>query len=365
MADQAPREERTEEATPRRRREARDEGQVAMSQELVSALMLATGGLSLFLGGQNLLDASGRVVAEAVDGLRTLGTAELEGRDAVALLSASVRRVLPALAALTLPLLAVGLVAGYGQIGFQLTAKAVAPKLSKVSPIKGFSRIFSRRSLVRFLMAVGKLAAIGGALVTVGWLQLPKLVRLGDTELGPGLLVGIDAVSKVALAAVLVILALSLFDLLFQRAQHERDLRMTKQEVKQDHKNTEGDPTIKARIRSAQRELARRRMMADVPGSTVVVTNPEHVAVALSYPREADGQPRYAAPRVVAKGLDAVAQAIKATARDAGVPLYEDVPLARTLHARCEIGDEIPTDLYEAVAAVLRFVYELEGTRAA
>ena len=199
----------------------------------------------------------------------------------------------------------------------------------------------------------------------MGRLQLTKLLKLGGSELGPNLQVAIEAIFYVAVAALLIILAIAVYDFFFQRIQHQKDLRMSKEEVRQDHKSTEGDPQIKARIRQVQREMAQRRMMADVPDATVVVTNPTHVAVALAYPRNDAGEPLYDAPRVVAKGLDDVAQRIKGVAREAGVPLYEDVPLARTLHHRCEIGDGIPAELFEAVAAVLRFVYDLEGTSAA
>ena len=218
-------------------------------------------------------------------------------------------------------------------------------------------RLFSMRSVMRASMALAKVLVVMATIGIVAWLQAPKVSALAGSDLGPALqMVGAILVRCVA-SALLAILALGLIDLVFQRAQHAKDMRMTREEVKQEMKNTEGDPHLKARVRQIQREVASRRMMADVPNATVVVTNPTHYAVALMYDREsAEGS----APRVVAKGVDAVAQRIKGVAADAGVTLFEDRPLARALHARTEIGDEVPADLFEAVAAVLAYVYRVD-----
>lgn len=362
--DSTPKSEKTEEATPKKRQEARSEGQVAQSQELTSALMLLVAAGAAVMSGAAMWESAGRVIADALGNVGARGSGDLHYVHASGLLRRAIQSMLPALAMWIAPVLAVGLMVGYGQIGFQFTAKAIAPKASKISPIKGLKKLFSMRAIVRFLTALAKLTAIAVCIVVVGKMQLIKLLRLGGSELGPNLEVAVEAILHVAVAAMVLILAIALFDFFFQRAQHDKDLRMSKEEVKQDHKNSEGDPKIKAKIRQVQREMAQRRMMDDVPGATVVVTNPTHVAVALAYPRDEGGNPLYDAPRVVAKGLDEIAQRIKSIASTAGVPLYEDVPLARTLHHRCEIGDRIPADLFEAVAAVLRFVYDLEGASA-
>ena len=184
---------------------------------------------------------------------------------------------------------------------------------------------------------------------------LPARLRLRKATGGAA-----EVLLKAVAAGVLVILFLSIIDLNYQRYQHEKDLRMTKKEVKDEHKNTEGDPHVKARIRKVQRELATRRMMEDVPDATVVVTNPTHFAVALRY----DRSETEAAPRVVAKGVDEVALRIREVARSAGVPAYEDRLLARALHARVDIGDVIPEELFQAVAKVLAYVYRQEGKTA-
>jgi flagellar biosynthetic protein FlhB len=256
----------------------------------------------------------------------------------------------------------VGLVVGYGQVGFRLAPKAVSPDASKLDPIKGFQRLFSLRSWVRTGLSALKIVAIASSMVAVAVLQLPAVIRMGATDLGP-LLAGMGHVLlRATLAGLAAMVLISVIDVVYQRLQHAKDLRMTKEEVKQEHKTTEGDPHVKARVRSLQREASRRRMMAEVPNATVVVTNPDHYAVALSYQRDERGEPRHDAPRVVAKGADLLAQRIKQVARDAGVPCYEDVPLARALFAKVEIGDEIPEDMYAAVAAVLNYVYRIQGS---
>src|SRR5262245_65434183 len=184
---------------------------------------------------------------------------------------------------------------------------------------------------------------------------------MGSSELGP-LLVALGVVLlRTSAAALGVILLLAVLDALYQRLQHERDLRMTRAEVKEEHRLAEGDPHVRARIRAVQREIAMRRMMSDVPEATVVVTNPTHYAVALRYEREGAAS----APVVVAKGIDHLAVRIQAVARENDVPCHEDVPLARALHARVAIGQAIPEELYAAVAAVLATVYRLQEARSA
>ena len=362
MTQDASKDEKTEEATPKRREEAREEGQVAMSQELVAALMLAAGIGALLMGGGMLGETLGGILASTLEALPQHGTKPLEVPDVAAFVREIVSDGATAVVTLFLPVLGVGLVVGYAQIGFRLAPKAVNPDLTKLDPIKGLKRLFSARSWVRTGLSAVKIVAIAASMITVAWLQIPNIIRMGASDLGPAM-VGLGHVLlRATLAGVVAVLLISIVDVVFQRMQHEKDLRMTKEEVKQEHKNTEGDPHVKARVRSLQREASRRRMMSEVPESTVVVTNPDHYAVALKYERDANGEPISNAPRVVAKGADNLAQHIKKVARDAGVVLYEDVPLARALYAKVEIGDEIPEDMYAAVAAVLNYVYRVQGS---
>ena len=354
--------DRTEEATPRKREDARDRGQVAMSQELMAAIMLVGTAATLALGGTAIAEHAGTITVHALEDLGELGIVELEGPAAASLIGSAVRSALPALAIVLAPALALGLLVGYGQTGFQIASKALELRPDKLDPIKGAGRILGARGWVRMGLSSLKILALSGTVAAVVYLQRGRISSLAGQELGPALL-GCMWIVGLALAAALALFVLiSLVDVFFQRFQHDRDLRMTKQEVKEDHKNTEGDPHVRARVRQLQREMASRRMLQDVPKATVVVTNPTHVAVALLYEKSTDGAPP-AAPKVLAKGLDHMAQQIKALAREAGVPLHEDVPLARALYKECQVGDLIPEGLYTAVAAVIGYVYRMREQR--
>lgn len=352
--------DKTEDATPRRRQEAREGGQVALSAELLAAAMLWAGLGAFVVAGGVIAQSCGGMLTHSLEGLGTNGRAVLDARSGAALMTSSMREVALGTLSIVVPMWGVALLAGYLQVGFQVTTKAVSFDPSRLSPVKGFGRIFSLRSGVKTLMAVVKIVAIGAAMVLTAWSQIPEIARFADNEIGPTL-AGMGRVSLRSAAAALVAIAvIAMIDYLFQRWQHERDLKMSKREIRDEVRSSEGDPHIKSRIRGIQREMARRRMMSDVPTATVVVTNPTHYAVALRYDRETDPTKRRA-PYVVAKGVDLVAQRIKEVAREADVPLHENIALARALHAQCEIGDEVPEALYQAVAAVLAYVYRVQG----
>ena len=361
MAEHDDREQRTEEATPRRREEARERGQVPLSTELVAALGLAAGVGALSIGGAGLARAVAGGIARGLAALGTLGTRELDVPTSAALLHASMSGVLAPLCAVVLPAVGVCALASYAQIGFRFAPKAIELDPGKVDPLRGLQRLFSARALVRTGLALLKILLISAAAGTVAWLHVNEIVHMSTSELGPLLAALGVLVLRTSAAALAVILALALLDALFQRLQHERDLRMTRAEIKEEHRLTDGDPHVRARIRAVQRELATRRMMADVPKATVVVTNPTHYAVALRYERAGA---RAGAPVVVAKGVDHLAQRIKELARASGVACREDVGLARALDARVKVGQEIPAELNGAVAALLATVYRLEGAAA-
>lgn len=358
MADQPPRDEKTEEATPRRLEEARERGQVAFSSESMTAATLAAAVLTIVLAGGMLAEAAGRLVARAPAAVGALGPADLTGPDFAALVVRAAREVLPAFLVLVAPIFAIAVLVGYAQVGVRVTPKAVAADPTKLDPIQGLKRIFSPRAAVRTGLAAAKVIVILAAVGLAAWGDLGRMGALAGADLGPAIGAFGHVVRDAVLAGVVAVLALSLFDFAFQRREFARDMRMTRKELKDEHKSTEGDPLVRARIRQIQREVARRRMLEDVPDATVVVTNPTHFAVALRYdPAEAD------APRVVAKGAGEVAANIKRVAREAGVPIYEDPPLARALHRQVEIGDVIPADLFQAVAGVLAYVYRIQGAR--
>lgn len=362
MADEPNDQDKTEEATPRRKSEAREKGQVAFSQEFTAASMLIAGLGTTFLFGGAMVSGLGGLVSDSLQVLGVQGTAELDVANAAALLSADGTSMLSGIAFFAIPLFLIGLLIAYGQVGFQISPKAVELSAGKINPVKGLSKMFSMRAVMRTALAVGKIGLIGIVMVVVASGEIGNISGFEQSELEP-VLAGIGKViAKATIAALVAILLLGVVDMLFQRFQHGKDLRMTKQELREEHKNIEGDPHVKGRIRQIQREMASRRMMAEVPEATVVVTNPTHFAVALKYDRdETTGN----APIVIAKGVDHVAQKIKAIARENGVVLFEDVPLARALHAQVEIGDAIPEQFFEAVAGVLAYVYRVQGSRAA
>lgn len=366
MADDEDKDSKTEDATPHRRQEARDEGRVPLSTEVIVAVMLSLSlGVAVMSGGL-IAQACGGLLHDSFLDLGVRGTQELTVRDAELLVGGSARSVSLSVIAVAVPLFLGALLVAYGQVGFRITPKATSWDVSKLNPFQGWSRIVSTRGLVRALLALAKILVIAITMSVMAWGELPNITRLAGSDLGP-MLAGLGRVTLRCTAGALVaIVALAAADFFYQRWQHERDLRMSKTEIKNESKNQEADPRLKARVRQVQREMARRRMMADVPKATVVVTNPTHYAVALCYERAPapgpDGKPRARrAPYVVAKGVDLVAQRIKAVARDAGIVCYEDIALARALHRDVEIGEEIPEAFYQAVASVLAYVYRVQG----
>lgn len=358
MADQEEKDEKTEEASPKRRSEARDKGQVALSTELVAAVGLCVGVASMVWSGSYLVDALAGGAVRTIRSLPTLGTDELDVPLGAKILTESLTGVLGGLALVTLPSIVIAGLTGYLQVGFKFAPKAVAPDITKFDLVKGAKKFVSMRSVMRTLLSTLKVILITSVVVVIAWSHVEGIIRSSNNELGP-LMISVGHVAiRCVTGALVVILAISFVDFVFQRFQHNKDLRMSKKEVKEEAKQTEGDPKVKARIRQVQHEMANRRMMADVPDATVVVTNPTHYAVALRYERDSESA---GAPKVVAKGADHLAQRIKATARAADVVCYEDVPLARALYAQAEVGQEIPEDLYAAVATVLGYVYQLRG----
>lgn len=362
MADEPNAQDKTEDASPRRQQEAREKGQVAFSQELTAAGMLVAGLATAILLGGAVMTGLGTTVVDSLRMLGTHGTTEMDVANATALLSADGNRGIQGIALFAIPLFVIGLFAAYGQIGFQIAPKAIEFNPGKLNPVKGLGRMFSMRSVVRTALAMGKIALIGVVMIVVTSGEIGNLSAFDQSELEPVLVGTGMVISKAAMAALLAIVVLGVIDMSFQRFQHSKDLRMTKQEVREENKNIEGDPHIKARIRQVQREVASRRMMAEVPDATVVVTNPTHFAVALRYDRSDEGG---IAPTVIAKGVDHVAQKIKEIARENDVVLFEDVPLARGLHAQVEIGEQIPEQFFEAVAGVLAYVYGVQASHTA
>ncbi len=343
--------DKTEPATPKKRRESRKKGQVALSREIPTVMILFAGIIFFLWAGGWLFN---NLVSFTRDVLRTISYFELKPQSTSALFWQIFYRTIPLILPLMGAVAIAGVIGNVVQIGFMVTGEPLTPKLDKLNPINGFKRLFSMRSLAELVKSIFKVIIIG----VVGTLalhkivdQVPALVQLDVASLLR--FIG-NSAFLICLYTALVLIVLAAADYVFQRWQHERDLRMTKQEVKDEFKQREGDPTVKARIRSAQREMAMRRMMAEAAEATVVITNPTHLAIALKY----DSQ--LPAPQVVAKGAGHVAERIKAVARENNVPVVEQKPLARALYSMVEIDQYIPAELYRAVAEVLAYVYRIK-----
>jgi len=345
--------EKTELPSQRRIEQAREEGDIPRSRELATCtILLAAGGALWILGGSlmnrisQMLSASLTLNREEMYDMQLLLT-RTSGHIGDILIAFSPVAVLLMLVALGSPLM-IG--------GWMFSTKSIAPSFSKMNPVSGLSNMISMRSLVELAKAMAKATLIG----FVAWIVITSKIdammalsvepiKTGGAHLGQLLLVSFMSI----VAALAVIAAI---DVPYQLWQYSRKLKMTRQEVREEAKESEGNPEIKAKIRAQQREIARRRMMAEVPKADVIVTNPTHFAVALKY---TDGEMR--APKVVAKGADEVAAKIRELAREHNVPLLEAPPLARALYRHTDLGDEIPEALYIAVAEVLAYVFQLRA----
>ena len=350
--------ERTEAPTPRRRQEARRDGNVARSGDLTSAGILLAAVLLLYVFGADVLGGLKVTVETMLSG--SLSANPTRADDVGAIAPFLGQTVLVSLLPLVMGISAVGLVFSAGQVGLLLTGKPLVPNFGRISPLRGVKNLFDARSLMRLGMSLGKIAVIAGiAGVSISH-GIVQITRLG--ELTAAAMVGVVGrmVFLLALKLAGALLLLALIDYAFQRWKHERDLRMSKQEVKDEMKRMEGDPMIKQRRTRVARQLALQRINQAVPGADVIVTNPTHFAVALRY----DSQ-QMAAPKVVAKGADFLAMRIRQIAAANGVPIVERKELARALYKAVEVGQEIPPQFFGAVAEILAYVYRLSGRKTA
>ncbi|WP_077615095.1 flagellar biosynthesis protein FlhB [Caenibacillus caldisaponilyticus] len=346
-------EEKTEKATPKKRRDSRKKGQVAKSADIVSALTL----LAVFIVFLFSVPWMG-------EGLAAMMRSTLENGLNQPLSEGEVQRLLTSLVfdvgKLVAPVLGVAFVAAVFanvvQIGFVFSGDPLAFKPERLNPIAGFKRIYSVRAFVELLKSLLKVACVGFIAFLIIWMHLDELIGLSRMTIGQALVFIGKLTLWMGFAASVTLLFLGLLDYLYQKYDYEKNLRMSKQEVKDEYKKTEGDPLIKSKIRERQRQMAMRRMMQEVPKADVVITNPTHFAVALLYK---DGE--MDAPVVVAKGADYIAQKIKEVAKANGVTIVERPPLARALYRELDIGDQIPETFFKAVAEILAYVYQLKG----
>lgn len=342
--------DKTEKPTPKRKRESRQKGQVAKSQDL-------TGWVSLLVGLYLVPLTVGRiadVVTESMSTMRT--TSEQPSTDlAVRVFADALRGGLVAIAPLLVAAAMTAIAVTMGQTGLILSGKPLKPDFKRISPKQGFKRLFSIRSSWETVKQVLKITVV----VAVAWPRIVDLVEdlAGNGRLGldEGLPAAGSSILGLARTVAWTVVVLSVADYGYQRYQNAKDMKMSKQEVKDEYKNAEGDGMVKGRIRAMQRSMARNRMLAGVADADVVITNPTHISVALKYD-PAKGR----APIVIASGANTTAATIRERARDASIPIVEAKPLARALWRACDAGDEIPPALYEAVAQVLAFVRRLD-----
>ena len=347
--------EKTEAPTPRRRQEARERGEIARSPEVNSAVALIVAFVLLRGAGASMSGELSRVLQSLLE----LDSQALANPQEVRTLLAGVAlQVGMGMAPFVACLLGAGVAASAAQTGFMFAGQPLVPRWNRVSPFTGLKRLFSARGLVELLKASAKMAIVLYVAYSVLRGRVQNLVVLPNADLRSGTYLLWMTATDVGIRVGLVMLVIALADYVYQRRQHEKGLRMTRQELIEEMKRYE-NPFIRSRIRQQQRQLAMRRMMADVPKADVVITNPTEIAVALRYDRRS-----MQAPTVVAKGQRLMAERIRSLAEEHGVPIVERKPLARALYAAVEVGAQIPGDLYQAVAEVLAFVYSLRERRA-
>jgi flagellar biosynthetic protein FlhB len=348
--------DRTEKPTAKKLEDARKKGQVAQSREIPSAMILMTSLAVFYFGGQAMAQKLADLMRVS---FRNLGGGWIQNAGSVHLMVGWLfNETLSILMPMMLALLVIGIVANVAQFGFNLKEDLLAPDLKKLNPISGIKRLVSLKSLVELVKSIFKIGFVGliayvilrGELVSI-----PSLIHMEviDTAAYMG-----EVAFKIAFFVCLGLIVLAAADFAYQRWQHQKDLMMTKQEIKEERKQSDGDPQVKSRIRSMQMEMAQRRMMEAIPSADVVITNPTHFAIAIKFDAK-----QMAAPQVVAKGADYMALRIREIAEEHNVPRVENKPLARALFRSAEIGDFIPEELYRAVAEVLAYVYRLKGIR--
>ena len=344
--------ERTEQPTSKRRQDFREKGQVAQSKEVNTAAILTFSmGLWFFYGPifwKNLTELLKELLGVS-------STYQVTSNSVINLAIHLLQQMGMLLLPVFLTVLVIGFFSSYLQIGLLFTAKPLQPDLAKLDPIKGAAKFISKRSAVDALKSILKVVLVGVVAYRVVMGEFDKALLLVDMDVGETIrFVGMVAIQVLWKTSGILIL-LAAIDFWYTRWEMEEKMKMTKQEVKEENKETEGDPQVKGKIRSIQMQMARRRMMAEVPNADVVITNPTHLSVAISYKRG-----EMTAPVIIAKGADNLAMKIREIAKEHRIPMVENVPVARALY-KVDVGLEIPEEMFKAVAEILAYVYSLKG----
>ncbi len=346
--------DKTEAPTPQRRIKAREEGNIARSNDLTAAVMLLAFMMLLDFSGMGLMQALRSVMA-ALLGNESLGDLTTAGLSVM--VSSSVilvgKAMLPLLGGIVVVAIAINLV----QVGFYANAARLQPKLSSLNPLKGFQKVFGKKEgLMSGLMNAAKLSIVSFVAYSAIRDRMGMIVTVQQYDFLQIFAIGADVIYRLAIRLGMVLLVLAIIDYAWRKWKHEQEMKMSKQEVKDEMKRMDGDPQTKARRREIARQTAMKRIQTDVPTADVIVTNPTHFAIALKY----DGDAMHA-PRVVAKGADFMAMRIREIAVANGIPILERPPLARALYKLVDVGQEIPEQFYAAVAEILAYVFELTG----
>jgi flagellar biosynthetic protein FlhB len=344
--------EKTEKATPRKRQEVRKKGQVAKSADMNAAFLMLVVFFVLLFSGQMWQNTLSSIFRQS---FQHYFFVDLTVDSVQKMFVEIIRQLLVIVGPVFLAAIVAAIFANFVQIGFLFTTEPLQMKLSKLDPIQGFKRIFSLRSIVELLKSVLKILFVGVVTFSVLWFRLDEILLLSHKSVQAIFLTLGDLTIKMGLYASAALLFLALLDYMYQRFDFEKNIRMSKQDIKDEYKKTEGDPLIKSRIKQKQREMAMRRMMQEVPKADVVITNPTHFAVALKYDEQ-----QMDAPMVIAKGVDYIARKIKEIAKEHDIVVVENRPLARALYEQTEIGMVIPEQFFKAVAEILAYVYRLK-----
>jgi flagellar biosynthesis protein FlhB len=349
--------EKTESATSKKKSDARKKGQVAMSKDMVVAFGL----LMTFL----VINGTGAMSVEAMKKFYLMimnvmesGDGAFTGESLSLLYMESILTILRISLPMLLTAMTIGVVASIAQVGFLFTTEPIIPKLDKINPLKGLKKLFSMQSLVELVKSLLK----GSLVLLIVWNYFDSnkesLVNSMNLDVKSGVIFIWNTTFSIVVRICILLIILAIVDFAYKKWQHGKDLRMSKQEIKEEYKQMEGDPQLKAKIRDKQRQMAMGRMMQEVPKADVIITNPTHFAIALRYNVSEE-----AAPKVLAKGQDLIAQKIKSIAGENEIPIVENKPLARTLYKEVDIGRTIPGELFEAVAEVLAYVYGLKKAK--
>jgi flagellar biosynthesis protein FlhB len=352
MAEQDKDQEKTEQATPKKREQAREKGQVAKSQDAASVGVLLASLIFFWFGASGMIE---KMMLLAKRLLTQSSRFNVDINNIQSLLISVIYDTFAIVLPLFLTVFLIALIVNYLQVGFVISVESIQPKFSKLDPIKGFGKLFAMRSLVELVKNVSKISIVGFIVYISIKGEIENFIPLIDQSVW-GIMIYIGEVAfKIVLKVCLVLIIITVLDYIYQKWEFEENLKMSKQEVKDEFKQTEGNPLIKARIKRIQRDAARKRMMASVPEADVVITNPTHLAVALRY-----DQSSASAPKVVAKGAGFIAENIRDIARKNNVAIVNNKPLARVLYKTVEVDEMVPTNLYKAVAEVLAFVYNMK-----